>query len=709
MKDVGMITLPKYCGSINTIMPNTVPLIWGSSGLVTAAAFTWGEGKGLALSSSIYAIYRKRPNSKLSENFNLWLSHDKSRHISLVSCDTNDLARDENFKYATYVITPSCKKLDPERISRYLRVRKISSIILVHNGWVDLPHPQEMYPFFSLANKLGFQFSHEVVNWDQESHTGAKFASTNTTQLALVTALLYGLKDAQSFASLENLPDYSDFTRQDFRTLENEIIADLISKILKKYKTQVEAIAPTIDKPFQDNLQSSNRKLILNFNKLIFAQSNSGIKMPGASQFPGDFPPNYVSSKRPIYVTIKHERVRKERHGLGLYLRPGHTLKYRILHDSLLGSDVKSLWEMRIGCHSDRLDKKQYWTRFPIVYHRVILDKSHGEIFSPVGGLLYVTNLENFGKITLELTGVEEAVYFNIRDPENHLKWTKHEFHRIESPWAEIAGDMMSFCVPSSYIKNISITNLYWFTSLWDRVVKSDLNFIGKDWQKHLMQRAVFDVQLRLGYGHSGYPIVADVDWLPPLMQETTNNVLGMMNYKYVFKMKREEVAQEWGLRDERVKSFLTKYLELEQKPVMLPKLSLFYFHQLVEHFGFGLMSQAWSAYNHLPTSKYNKMDTWIWMASRVSGYSLCLLHEFWRFKFDKVLCERLTGDKQCFFPSDEITKLASKRTKKLLQKIINHNCTTLARPVPILNDLAKGFHTIQKNYVIHHARSPHF
>jgi len=189
----------------------------------------------------------------------------------------------------------------------------------------------------------------------------------------------------------------------------------------------------------------------------------------------------------------------------GLYLCPGETLAVEVTQG------IARDWNIRIGCHKDRLWHKDTWTRWPEITHVVLLQQQMN-IATPWGGLVYFEAKKNAGNIEVALSGAVEAPLFDI---ENKTAWlTERE---KPAPWAEIKGNHMILSVPSSAVRNLE--NPEEVARFWDKVVSSHCELAGIEVPAR-PERFVADQQISAGYMHSGYPIMTGVDVATPNLKK---------------------------------------------------------------------------------------------------------------------------------------------------------------------------------------------
>ena len=192
-------------------------------------------------------------------------------------------------------------------------------------------------------------------------------------------------------------------------------------------------------------------------------------KIPGMEYFPGD-----VSTDSELltcaHVTIKSQG--HEAHPTGLWVPAGQKCEVRVISqqcsdDELEGNgdtsgeesedledDDEDLddWYIRIGSHSDTLYHKEVLKRWPNLIIRVPL-ATQQQIFTPYGGLLYLVSPRTMSQISIQISGVVEAPYFDLRDPVTVEHW--ENARKASGPWADICGQWFRITVLSSSIRDL--------------------------------------------------------------------------------------------------------------------------------------------------------------------------------------------------------------------------------------------------------------
>lgn len=195
---------------------------------------------------------------------------------------------------------------------------------------------------------------------------------------------------------------------------------------------------------------------------------------------------------------------------------------------------TKFKMEIQIGIHTDNLTGHKDLLRDPIVITKKTIDSNHTKIKSKHGGpVIIVTKLvkentfeqvpwwsvdkeireneKNFvkGNYRLILKNVVRAPRFKLG------KTTPQEWVDSErcnpAPWAELESKYVTIAVPSNAIRNLN--NPEPILNYWDASVTSINDLSSRNDVQHLArERFVPDVNISMGYMHSGYPVMTYMD-----------------------------------------------------------------------------------------------------------------------------------------------------------------------------------------------------
>lgn len=314
-----------------------------------------------------------------------------------------------------------------------------------------------------------------------------------------------------------------------FAPANNDKIPAAKDKVIGKWSWATckkdEIDLPTRKNPWKDARKISD--LISKIDGIMEGTPKKTKAVPAAEDFPG-VPKGECDL---LERTVEIDPTIGGWHSLGLYAPPGQKITL-----TLKG---KQRWPvtLRIGCHTDfltmsHLEKNHggVLQRAPKMTNSIRLDsgKKTVELANPFGGLIYLDVPLQEGKNAKpqkfvieggimsplyimgpkdEKTGVEIAV---VKSDE----WQK-QLAESKAPWGEIATPRLIFTLPDEYLQ---------FMKLPRRICKQLQNgmamcdwLIGWDecYPKELLtpMRFVLDIQISLGWGHSGYPAMGYMAW----------------------------------------------------------------------------------------------------------------------------------------------------------------------------------------------------
>ena len=245
---------------------------------------------------------------------------------------------------------------------------------------------------------------------------------------------------------------------------------------------------------------------------------------PGAEHFPGAVP---AGAPR-VATTLELQEIVPGWISTGAYAAPGEKVHARALKGTAMG------WALRIGAHTDSLAQHDVWRRWPSVSRRFEFEEQETVVASPFGGLIYLEAERGArAPLHLELTGVVQAPFFDLRDPAAQSAWDTERLS--PAPWAEIAGHHLILTVPSVAIR--ALEDPARLARFWDRVVLAHRR-LGARPPPDRPERIVADVQISAGYMHSGYPIMTWLDVTRP----SEGRALGL-----TLDVERLEKSGSWG------------------------------------------------------------------------------------------------------------------------------------------------------------------
>lgn len=281
---------------------------------------------------------------------------------------------------------------------------------------------------------------------------------------------------------------------------------------------------PLPNRPWKD--VAKNDALIARMDEILCGDPKKTKAAPIAETFPG-VP---VGECELLTRTVEIDPAIGGWHSLGLYAPPGQKISV------VVKGKRKFDMDLRIGCHSDSLTKdhlekhhENTLKRPPRMTNTIRIkadEKKKVELANPFGGLIYLDVKGVFPKekpITVEISGgIASPLYIlGAKDEKTGVdiavvkteEWQK-QLAETKAPWGEIAVPRLIFTVPIEHLRILKIPRRLCKNLQRGMAVQDWL--IG--WDKHPNQvatpmRFVIDVQISVGWGHSGYPAMGYMAW----------------------------------------------------------------------------------------------------------------------------------------------------------------------------------------------------
>ena len=380
---------------------------------------------------------------------------------------------------------------------------------------------------------------------------------------------------------------------------------------------------------------------------------------PAAAVYPGLPAPGTSRVTRSVEVDLSVP----DWHGTGLFAVAGEPITVTLAE----GAEKLGL-RVRVGTTSCNITSHKSWKRAPLVTVELPLNKRTTSFASPFGGLVYVVvpNGRKYpqGKTAVTIGHVCPAArYVEGRDtPES---W-KLSLESSPAPFAEIENDVIALTVPLSDARKVA--NPQEVLSILRQVLANDAWLTGIPVKRVRPERMCADVQLCVGYMHSGYPIMlpmhtikyllnadtlrkGDVDevwgffheighnhqnydWTFDGTVEVTVNFFSLYNMEKICGKKARETEKMGNaglLRSvERWKAAGRPFDQWKDDPF----LALNFFVELQQKYGWDAFQKMFAEYRKLPQSERPKTDLdkrrqWCERFSRIVGEDLTSEFEF--------------------------------------------------------------------------------
>ncbi|RZL50905.1 MAG: hypothetical protein EOP00_02035 [Pedobacter sp.] len=214
----------------------------------------------------------------------------------------------------------------------------------------------------------------------------------------------------------------------------------------------------------------------------------------------------------------------------GYYAAPGELVKITV------PAGINGL-SVQIGGHTDNLSGKVPLLRDPIIFSRQQLYPGVNYMRNIYGGTIYIHASFAYPEpVEFTISGACVSPDF-VLGVDNHDSW-KAKVLASKVPWLELRSKRVVFLVPRdkivSQFTNATepLLNIAEPLTLWNAVFENDYNgWMGlsdnaadvRDRSPQSQWRGVLDIQLTVGYGHSGFPFVGlnDTEWFSSFTSAT--------------------------------------------------------------------------------------------------------------------------------------------------------------------------------------------
>lgn len=388
--------------------------------------------------------------------------------------------------------------------------------------------------------------------------------------------------------------------------------------------------------------------------RIMSLPADNVVAHPAADDFPGKPAVNPASR---VTLSIAVDTSLPRWHGTGIYAEPGQLI-VATFPAKAAGQRLK----LRIGCHKDKLWKKDSWSRMPEITRVFPVTQPDTAAANAFGGLVYVEVPSGcaLGRIDVVIAGGIRAPYFKSGSTDL-IRW-REEVRHHPAPWAELEGAYLTITLPSDKVRTLD--NPDEVCRFWDQVQTANAWLAGRD--EPGRERFVLDRQISAGYMHSGYPIMAHLDqaskvgnmealkkgnwgffhelghnhqnraWTFAGTGEVTCNLFSM----YVFeRVCRLDKAAHGAIKLESREKKMRKYFGGESTFddwKSDPFLALIIYYQLAEAFGWEPFRQVFKEYRSLPARELPKTDSdqrdqFVMRMSRAVGRNLAPLFVAWK------------------------------------------------------------------------------
>ncbi|XP_033019187.1 TRPM8 channel-associated factor homolog [Lacerta agilis] len=353
----------------------------------------------------------------------------------------------------------------------------------------------------------------------------------------------------------------------------------------------------------------------------------------------------------------------------GLYVPPAKTVTLLFPPNA-----TNAQLQVQVGCHSDDLSNAEKLLRPPVVIRRFEVMSQRMEVSSLWGGLLYIVlpKKSSVGTISVTVEGASLAPYFKLG--ETSLSAWNGTIRHYPAPWAELETENIILTVASGDVRGMENPEI--LLNTWAQMMRAVAKLAAIPLLFPRPERIVGDVQISVGWMHSGYPIMANVaaseeitdvqrmytkgtwgpihelghnqqksQWeFPPHTTEATCNLWSVYVNETVLNIPRERAHPELKLesRMRRVKDYIRGGARLKDFTVWT---ALEPYLQLQEAFGWDPYIHIFAEYQtmtHIPTDNSSKMNLWTRHFSQQVSKNLGPFFKAWGWPIEDNLTREL-------------------------------------------------------------------
>lgn len=199
-------------------------------------------------------------------------------------------------------------------------------------------------------------------------------------------------------------------------------------------------------------------------------------------------------------------------HGTGLFAAAGEPITVALPE----GAERLGL-RVRVGTTTCRLTSRTEWRRAPVVDMELPLSKRSVTFASPFGGLVYVVvPRASHGKLDVKIGPACPSPWF-VEGRDSPATWAA-QLRGSPAPFVEIESDHIVLTVPYEDAKNLADPRP--LLQVWREIMDNAARLAAGPAVRTSPERICADVQLCVGYMHSGYPIMMPTSCMKYLLSE---------------------------------------------------------------------------------------------------------------------------------------------------------------------------------------------
>lgn len=466
---------------------------------------------------------------------------------------------------------------------------------------------------------------------------------------------LDALTALEAYAPTQSAPEAASIRDAEARLLERvrnltALSPEVTGRLDELLSEHVERSTPLPDRPIRPNDPLARVLCAYENAKVLSTPVGETKAFRTATHFPGAVPEDATRVTRTVNVGLAVPG----RHLLVGYAAPGEVVTVR------LQQAPPGMTGLRIGAHSDDIQRRDSWPRPPRISKRFAARVGENRISNPFGGLIYLeVPPGSRGSLTVEVSNVVPAAQY-VRGKTSDAEWQLER--QAPAPWAELATDKIILTVPSSEIRDLDDPGK--LMAFWDDVMDACADLAAIPRTRTRPERMVADVQISAGYMHAGYPIMVPTgearnmvdlahlrngtwgffheighnhqnpDWTFGGTSEVTVNLFSLyVNETLCGKRWNQVWSAGFHESPARVRALLAE----GKKPWDTGDLAirLYMYVQLREKFGWEPFKKVFAEYGSLPAearpkNDAEKRDQWLIRFSRAVGRNLGPFFEAW-------------------------------------------------------------------------------
>lgn len=468
------------------------------------------------------------------------------------------------------------------------------------------------------------------------------------------------------------------------------IMVLLFATSCKKYGYEVPDGYPDDSQNIADGVVDTNMKLI---DKTMYAK---------ARVFPGlvhQDEPRVQNAKFTLDLNYTNQTTANLRISVapqpqfstGYYAAPGELVKIEV------PAGIEGL-TVQVGGHTDNLSNKVTLLRDPVIYMRQKLYAGVNYVRNLYGGTIYIHASRAYpNPVEFTITNACVSPDF-VLGVDNDADWVA-KVRASHVPWLEIRSHRVIFLIPrdkviATFTSTEPFTNPTAVMTKWNDIFDLDYNaWMGlsddaadeKDRSPQGAWRGILDIQLSVGYGHSGFPFVGDNDaywfasftslnslttstgqwgtyhefghncqqtgiWSWSTLGETTNN---LFNFKVA-----NRIGANFSALHPNIPTGFPQALAFAAKAgpkdfdgtdaqINSPFNRMLPFIQIFEVFGYGAMTHLYTEARHAPRYNPNNLTKHNWVLERLSDYTqtnLVAFFDAWGINYSEAVAVKLAG-----------------------------------------------------------------